>query len=283
MRRSGRRQFLIASGALLVAPLAAQAQPQGRIWRVGFLLPRGRPLSIESDPVGAFLRGMRDLGYIEGRNLVIEWRFANDNAERLQELAVELVRTKVDVLMSGSSQAVGALRRATTTIPIVMATSGDPVATGFGKSLARPGGNITGLANQTTELGAKGLDLLRELLPKLSQVAVLTNPANLTRNVYLNNLLSAAQLRKIHILQMEARTAEEIERAFPAMTQGRAEALIVQSDASFFGHFRKLAELAAKSRLPSVSELREYVEAGGLASYGPNIREQLRRAAAYVD
>jgi putative ABC transport system substrate-binding protein len=282
MGRVRRRQFLIASGALLAAPLIAHAQPQGKIWRVGWLAAGARPESIEV-LLNSFVRGMRDLGYVESKNLVMEWRFAGGNVERLQELAAELVRLKVDALMSGSSQAISALQKATTTIPIVMASIGDPVATGFVKSLAHPEGNITGLANQTTDLGAKGLELLLDLVPKLSRVAVLANPANPAFAVYLKNVQSAARLRNVHILRMEARTAQEIENAFPAMTLGRAEALIVQADNYFLMHFRKIAELAAKNRLASVSEIREYVEAGGLMSYGPNLTEQFRRAAAYVD
>ena len=151
---------------------------KARVWRVGFLTQRRRPDSIDADFIGAFPRGMRELGYVEGKNLVIEWRFADGKSERLPDLAAELVRLKVDVIVTGSSQAISAAQKATTTIPIVMATTGDPVGSGFVKSLARPGGNITGLSNLSSDIGTKHLELLLGMVPKLSRVAVLVNPAN---------------------------------------------------------------------------------------------------------
>ena len=278
-----RRQFLIATGALLAAPIASFAQQQGRIWRVGYLGLNRRPASIDSGVTGALIREMRELGYVEGKNLVIEWRFADGNSERLPDLAAELVRLKVDVLVSESSPATSALQKASPTIPIVMAVSGDPVRSGYVKSLARPGGNITGLSTLFNEMSAKQLELLLGMLPKLSRVAVLTNPANSTHAPFLQNVQSAAQQAGITVLSVEARTGPEIENAFPMMIQGKAEALIVVSDALILMHYRKIAELAAKNRLPSVSNVRQYVEAGGLISYGPNLEELYRRAATYVD
>src|SRR6267142_889926 len=155
-----RRDAVFALLALCAAPLVSRAQQEGKIWRVGFLTQRRRPDSIDSDFIGGFPRGMRELGYVEGKNLVIEWRFANGEFEPLSDLAAELVRLKVDVLVSGSSQSLSALQKATTTIPIVMATSGDPIGSGFVKSLARPGGNVTGLSNLTSDIGTKQLELL---------------------------------------------------------------------------------------------------------------------------
>ena len=226
---------------------------------------------------------MRELGYVEGKNLVIEWRFADGKFERLPDLAAELVRLNVEVIVSGSSQAISALQKATATIPIVMASSGDPIGSGFVKSLARPGGNITGLSNLTSEIGTKQLELLLSMVPKLSRVAVLVNPVNPSLATLLKNVQSAAQGAGVKVLPVEARTAEEIENAFPTMTQGNAGAVIVAVDSLFIQQYRKIAELAAKNRLPSVSQLREYVEAGGLVSYGPNLADQFRRAATYVD
>ncbi len=283
MKLWNRRDTVMALLAFGAAPLVARAQQQGRIWRVGFLAPRRRPDSIDTDFIGAFPRGMRELGYIEGRNLVIEWRFADGKSELLADLAAELVRLKVDAIVSGSSQAISALQKATTTIPIVMASSGDPIGSGFVGSLARPGGNITGLSNLTSDIGTKQLELLLGMVPRLSRVAVLVNPVNPSLATFLKNVRSAAQGVGVKVLSVEAQTAQEIENAFLAMTQDNARAVIVATDSMFIQHYRRIAELAAENRLPSVSQLREYVEAGGLVSYGPNLAEQFRRAATYVD
>ena len=277
------RDAVLALVALAAAPLVSHAQQQGKMWRVGFLAPRRRPVSIDADFLGAFPRGMRELGYVEGKNLVIEWRFANGEFEPLSDLAAELVRLKVDVLVSGSSQAISALQKATATIPIVMATSGDPIGSGFVKSLARPGGNVTGLSNLTSDIGIKQLELLLSMVPKLSRVAVLVNPVNPSLATFLKYVQAEAQRVGVEVLTMEARTPQEIENAFPIMAQGNAKAVIVGIDGLFIQQYRQIAELAAKHRLPSASSIREYVEAGGLMSYGPNLAEQLRRAATYVD
>jgi ABC-type uncharacterized transport system substrate-binding protein len=278
-----RRDTVLALLALGTAPLVCHAQQQGKVWRVGYLTQRRRPDSIDADFTGAFPRGMRELGYVEGKNLVIEWRFADGEAERLPDFAAELVRLKVDVIVSGSSAAIGALQRATTTIPIVMATSADPIGSGFVKSLARPGGNITGLSNMSSDIGPKQLDLLLSMTPKLSRVAVLVNPTNPSLDTFLKHIQSAAHRSSVKVLPVEARTAREIENAFPAMTQANAGAVIVATDPLFVQEYGKIAELAAKNRFPSSSFSREYVEAGGLMSYGPNLSEQFRRAATYVD
>jgi putative ABC transport system substrate-binding protein len=277
-----RRDALFALVALGAVPSASRAQLEGKVWRVGFLTQRRRPESIESDFIGAFPRGMRELGYVEGRNLVIEWRF-DERSERLPHLAAELVGLKVDVVVSGSSQAISALQRATTTIPIVMATSGDPIGSGFVKSLSRPGGNITGLSNLSSDVGSKQLELLLGMMPKLSRVALLKNPANPSLGTFLENVQSAARGVGVKVLPVEARTEQEIQSAFPVMMQAKAEAVIVAADALLVQHYRKIAELALKHRLPSSSTIREYAEAGGLLSYGPNLAEQFRRAATYVD
>jgi putative ABC transport system substrate-binding protein len=263
--------------------LTARAHGQGKIWRVGVLIPRRRPDSIDSDFIGAFPQGMRELGYVEGKNLKIEWRFADGRFERLPDLATELVRLKMDALVSGSSQAIRALQSATTTIPIVMASSGDPVGAGFVASLARPGGNITGLSNLTSDIATKQVELLLGMVPKLTRLAVLVNPLNPSLPTWVRNIRSAAQGSTVTVLPVEAKSAQDIERAFPTMIQGGARAVIVATDTLFVEQYRKIAELAATNHLPSVAQLREYVEAGGLASYGPDLAEQYRRAATYVD
>ena len=273
---------LIALGAASVPPVS-RAQPQGKIWRVGFMTQRRRPDSIDADFIGGFPRGMRELGYVEGKNLLIEWRFADGKFERLPELAAELVRLKVDVIVSGSSQAIGALQKATTTIPIVMATSGDPIGSGFVASLARPGGNITGLSNLFGDISPKQLELLLSMVPKLSSLGVLANPDNPSNATVLKNLLSAAQRVNVTLVPVEVRTAQEIDNAFPVMVRAKAGALFVAADALLIQQTRRIAELAMKHRLPSVASFRDYAEAGGLMSYGPNLAEQFRRAASYVD
>ena len=251
-----RRNTLFALLALGLDPLVSRAQQQDKVWRVGFLTQRRRPDSIDGDFIGAFPREMRELGYVEGKNLVIEWRF-DDRSERLPELAAELVRLKLDVIVSGSSQAISALQKATTTIPIVMATSGDPIGSGFVKSLAaRPGGNITGFQNRTSDIGTKQLELLLGMVPKLSRVAVLVNPVNPALGTFLKNVQSAAQGSSVKVLPVEARTAQEIENAFRVIAQEKAEAVIVATDALLIEHYRKIAELAATNRLPSSSTIR---------------------------
>ena len=279
-----RRQFLIALGAcVLTAPFGSFAQQQGKIWRVGFLSQRNRPISFDSDIFGAFRQGMRELGYVEGKNLVIEWRFADSQYERLPGLALELAQMKMDVLVAGGNDAPLAMQKATTTIPIVMANASDPVGSGLIKSLARPGGNITGLTTISYDLGPKRLEMLLGMVPKLSRVAVLVNPANTVHTRSLKQVQAAAQKLGVKILPVEARTAPEIEKAFSVMAREKAGAVMVERDALFNQQVRQFAELAMKHRLPSIFGIREYVEAGGLMSYGPNNVDGFRRAATYVD
>ncbi len=283
--RSTRRKLLIALGAgALAAPLGSFAQQPSKVWRIGFLSPRSRPNSLESDVLfDAFLRGMRELRYVEGKNLVIEWRFADGNYERLPDLAAELVRLRVDVIVSAGTNAISAAQKATATIPIVMATSPDPVGLGFVKTLAHPGGNITGLSNLNVDTSPKHLEMLLSMVPKLSRVAILGNSANLQNAMNLKDFQAAAQRTNVRILPADARTAPEIEKAFSAMVREKAEAVIVARDGLFIQQVRQIAELAVKNRLPSISALLEYVEAGGLMSYGSSDTDHYRRAATYVD
>jgi putative ABC transport system substrate-binding protein len=277
-----RRDTVLALFALGAAPLAAKAQQAGKVWRVGFLVSR-RVGSLASDYYGGFPRGMRELGYVEGKNLVIEWRSAEGKYERFPGLAAELVRLKVDIIVTAGPQATKAAQRATKTIPIVIGSTQDPVGSGFVKSLARPGGNITGLSNLGADFSPKHLEMLLTILPKLSRVAVLGNPASASHGTVLKNVRDAAQSMRIKVLAADARTPQEIESAFSMMARDNAEAVIVAADAFFIQQGRQIAELAVKNRLPTVSGFREHVESGGLMSYGPNLTESYRRAASYVD
>ncbi len=226
---------------------------------------------------------MRELGYVEGKNLVIEWRFAEGKAERLPGLAADLLRLKVDVFVTQGSPAASAAQKATATIPIVMGSAGDPVGGGLVKSLARPGGNITEFSNLNVDIGPKRLEMLLSMVPKLSRVAILLSPTNPGHATNLKTVQAAAQTSGVKILPVEARTPQEIENAFSTMTREHAGAVIVAADALFTQQVRQIAELAAKHRLPSISTFREYAEAGGLMTYGSNLTDQYRRAATYVD
>jgi putative ABC transport system substrate-binding protein len=279
-----RRKLIIALGAgALTAPFGSFAQQQGKIWRVGFLALRSPTASIPVASYGAFLQGMRELGYVEGKNLIIERRLAEGKVERLPDLAAELVQLKVDVIVTAGAQPTSAAHKATTTIPIVMGNSIDPVGSGFIVSLARPGGNITGLSNLIGDLSPKHFEMLRSMVPKLSRVAILMNPTNSGHAMILKTVQTAAQKSGVKILPVQARSPQEIESAFSTMTKHNAEAVIVANDAFLNQQRRQIAELAAKNRLASVAAVREYVEAGGLMSYGPNFVESYRRAATYVD
>ena len=279
-----RRQVLIALGlSAFAVPLASFAQQQGKIWRVGFLALRHVDFIDADYYYGPFRQGMRELGYVEGRNLVIEWRSAEGKAERLPDLAAQLVQGKVDVIVTAGTAATSAAQKATSTLPIVMATTADPVGSGFVKGLARPGTNITGLSNLSLDISAKNLEIMLSLVARLSQVAVLVNPANSAHAAILKSTRAAAQKLNIKVLPAEARTAQEIERAFSVMARERAGAVIIAIDAFFIQQGRQIANLAVKHRLPSMSGSREYVEAGGLMSYGQNLADNYRRAATYVD
>ena len=266
-----------------MAPLGSFAQQQGKVWRVGFLSSRNRPVSLDSDYYGAFPRRMSALGYVEGRNLIIEWQFADGDYERLPGMAAELVRLNVDVIMALGPPGVVAAQKATSTIPIVIVVSADPIAAGFVKSLAQPGGNITGLSNLAGDLGAKHLEMLLAVVPKLSRVAVLVNPANSAHPAIFKNVQAAAQKTGVNILPVTAQSAPEIESAFSSMTRDRAGAVIVALDPLFIQQAHGIAAQATKHRLPSIFAFSESAEAGGLMSYGQNQVDIYRRAADYVD
>ena len=281
-----RREFLTVCGAglcaLAVSP-AAFAQQQGKVWRVGFLAGRHVDFLDSDNYYGPFRQGMRELGYVEGRNLLIEWRSAEGNNERLPGLATELVDLKVDVIVVAGTPATGAAQKATTTIPIVMGNIADPVGSGFVKSLARPAGNITGVSNMTTDVYLKQLAMLLDMVPRLSRVAVLVNPSNQANIKGLETVQAEAQKRGVTILRAEARTPPEIAKAISWMRLQNAGALIVALDSIFLQQKSQIAELTAKHRLPSITPDRMYADAGVLMSYGPSIDDQYRRAATYVD
>ena len=258
------------------------AQQQGRVWRVGFLSQR-RIDSLDSDAYGGFPEGMRELGYVEGRNLVIEWRTADGHIERLPDLALELVDLKVDVIVAAGSPSIRAVQKATTAIPVVIgATTTDPAADGFVAGLARPGGNITGLFVPIVDIGPRHLELLLAVKPGLSRVARLVNPVTQATAVS-PGVRAIAQKAGVSVQTLEARNIEEIERAFLGMRAEKAEALMFISSAIFMQHRHRMVELAAQHRLPFVSNYREYPDAGGFMSYGQDLGENYRRAATYVD
>jgi len=278
-----RRAFLsIIGGGLLAAPLAAEAQPAGKEPRIGFLSvtsPSDRPPLLD-----AFRQGLRELGWVEGQNIVIDYRYAEDRDDRLPGLAAELVRLKVDLIVSWGTQGVTAAKNATETIPIVMIAVRDPVGTGLIASLVRPGGNVTGVSGYAgLEIVAKQLVLLKETVPKIRRVAILSNPANAYHQLAIRELTVAARSLGVQLQLLEARGPNEFDGAFAAMAKERVGALLVLSDAMLNSHRTRLADLAARSRLPAAYGVRESVEAGGLMSYGPSFLDLFRRAATYVD
>jgi len=279
-----RRKLLVLLGASAVAaPLASFAQQQNKIWRVGFLAGRHVDFLDSDYNYGPFRQGMRELGYVEGKNLVIEWRSAEGNNERLPGLATELVNLKVDVIVTAGTPATSAAQKATTTISIVMGSVADPVGNGFVKSLARPAGNITGLANMSGDVSPKQLEMLLSMVPKLSRVALLVNPTNAANLKSLEIVQAAGQKRGVEILRADARTPQEIDNAFSWIRRQNAGALMMWTEPLFLQQKSQIAELTAKHRLPAMGGDRIYSEAGVLMSYGPNIADQYRRAATYVD
>ena len=278
-----RRTLIAAMGASALALFDAFAQTPAKVWRVGFLSQRHVDYVDSDYYYGPFTQGMRELGYVVGKNLVIEWRSAEGDASRLQELAAELVRLKVDILATAGTPPAVAAQNATTAIPIVMIGVGDPVGNGLVKSLARPGGNSTAFSNMAAELGPKLLEISKSLVPNLTRVAVLVNRSNSYFVLLRKNIQAAAQSINIKIHFVEASTPEEITSAFTLMTRQKIGALVVPLDPLFQQQQNQIVELATKHRLPSIAAYDEFVAAGGLISYGQNRRENFRRAAIYVD
>jgi len=284
-----RRTFFgTLAGSLLAAPLAAEAQPAGKAARIGVLSP-GSPSGAGRNPsdlavlFAAFREGLRELGYVEGQNIKIESRWAEGNYDRLPGLAAELVRLKVDVIVTYGTPASQAAKRATGTIPIVMAAIIDPVASGLVTSIARPGGNLTGQSMMSPDLVAKQLEILKEAVPKVSRVAVLWNPANAGNAPQVRHAQDAAGALGVRLQSLGAKGPSEIDSAFTAMTSEQAGAVIVLVDAMLQENRTRITDLAARNRLPAVYGLSEYAEAGGLLAYGPNRLGMFRHAVTYVD
>jgi len=269
---------------LLAASLGtAAAQPAGNVPRVGYLLAGSHSDPQRQRLLEAFRQGLRELGYVEGQNIAIESRWAEGKDDRLPALAADLVRSKVDVIVAQSGAATQAAQQATRTIPIVMSLSNDAVGSGLVASLARPGGNVTGLTIMVPDLAGKQFQLLKEVIPKVSRVALLTNPANPASAPFLREAEAAARALGVRLQTLETRNPQEIDSAFAAMTRERAGALLILPDQIFVSQRRQIAELATKRRLPSVYGVREYAEAGGLMAYGANHIDLVRRAATFVD
>ncbi len=282
MRRTVRWLATAVILLLLATPFTADAQPRGKVYRVGYI-QTAAPNEMEH-LTKALEEGLRELGYVEGRNIVFERRFAGGKQERLPALAAELVRLNVDVIVTGANPVIAAVKQATATIPVVMAVSRDPVGAGFIANLARPGGNITGVTNDPTpEIQSKSLELLKQAVPTASRVALLWNPLPPGAETYRKVVESAARELGVSLQAVEARGRNEFEGAFAAMARERADGVVVLPDPMFFTARTQVVLLATKHRLPAVYHAREFVEIGGLMSYGANLAYQFRRASVYVD
>ena len=281
---SRRRASLALGAGMVLLPLDLLGQVHSGVRRIGFLGVRSRSTPSNPDAhYDAFVQGMGELGYVEGKNLLIEWRFADGKFERLPELAAELVALKVEIIVSHATQGTQAAQRATSTIPIVFPAVSDPVGSGFVASLARPGGNITGQSNMNVDVSLKLVELLKAMVPALSRVAVLMNPSNSTHSGILKDVQTAAKRFGVKTVPIGARNPGEIELGFATMAREHAGAAIVTADVLFLGQRRQIAVLAIKNRLPTMFPFSEGVEAGNLMSYGQNLAEFYRHAATYVD
>ena len=278
-----RRTFVrLVSTGLAIGSLRANAQQAGKIYRIGYLAGGSAAASLAF--VEQFREGLREHGWIEGQNVVIEYRFAEGRFDRLPALAAELVQLKVDVIAAIPTPAAVAAKNATGTIPIVLMVAVNPLELGLITSIARPGGNLTGIAfSFSTEILGKNLALLKEAIPRVRHVAVLSNSANPGHTIAIKNVKAAADAMGLQLSFMEVREPNQFDAAFKVMAEGRAEAVLIIADAQFQIHRARLAELAAKNRLPSMHGFREYVEAGGLMSYGPSIAASVRHGASFVD
>jgi putative tryptophan/tyrosine transport system substrate-binding protein len=280
MNKAGWSLVWIAA-VLLTVVVMVEAQQPTKVPRIGFLFALSP--SLVSARIEAFRQGMRELGYVEGKNIVIEWRFAEDKPDRLPTLATELVRLKVDIIVTAGPSATRSAKEATVTIPIVMAFDDDPVGSGFVASLARPGGNITGLSALAPEISGKQLELLKEIVPTLSRVAVLGSSTHPGTAQSLKEMELAARAFKVQLQYLNVLDPKDIETAFGPARKGVVDAVLVLSSPILLSQRAQLAELAVKSRLPVIHANTEYVEAGGLMVYGTNFPDLFRRAATYVD
>jgi putative ABC transport system substrate-binding protein len=280
-----RREFIAAFGGAVTWPLAARAQqPAGRIYRVGYLAGGSRQTQLKFTK--AFDEGLRSLGYRVGQNIVIEYGFADGEVQRLRALAADMVRLGVDVIVSGNSISTAAAMKATTTIPIIMASSADPVSAGFVASLARPGGNVTGFSldgGNESEMQGKRLGLLKEVLPNLRRVGMLWNPDGWLDPARLESMRDVTQPLGLEVVAVEARGLDSLEQAFATMVREQMQAFILVSDTVLFNYRQQIGVMALKNRLPSTSSLKEFAEAGLLLSYGPDFQSLFRGAAGFID
>jgi putative ABC transport system substrate-binding protein len=279
-----RRAFVSGIAAILAAPMDAEAQQLGKVYRIGILEQGGPYPSASGGPAHEeFRRQLRELGYIDGQNVVFEYRFAEGRAERLPDFAAELVRLKVDVIVAGGTPAPLAAKHATRTIPIIMAAAGDPVGTGLVANLGRPEGNVTGLSNLSEELTGKRLQFVKDVVPRVLRVAVLWNASNPISTIVFKHTEAAARTLGLQVQSVEVRGPDDFEQALPATLSGRANTLFVVDDPLVFRERTLIAEFALRNRLPASAFYKEFVEAGGLMSLGPNLTHQYRRAAIFVD
>jgi|SRR5213594_1780547 len=272
-----RRVFVTGFAGLLAAPRAAEAQPAGKVPRIGFLSDSRQPWD------EGFRQGLRELGYVAGHNITIEYRYGEGKFERLPGLAAELVRLNVDLVVAGGTQATSSAKQATGVIPIVMGVSADPVGNGFVASLARPGGNITGLTSLSPDLSGKRLALLKEIVPRLSRVSVLWNSVNPDNASQLREAEAAANALGVQLLPIGVRSSNEFDKAFSVINNARADVLYTLGDSLFANNRKRIVDFAAKNQLASMFSTRQAVEAGGLVSYGTDFVDLFRRAAIYVD
>jgi ABC-type uncharacterized transport system substrate-binding protein len=282
MLRAVLKLIVMLTLAMFAAPLTGGAQQTVKIPRIGVL--QVGTAAGNQHLFDAFKQGLRERGYVEGQHVVFERRLGEGRSERVREAAAELVRMKVDLIVTSTDQGIAAVKQKTQTIPIVMANSTDPVGTGFVASLARPGGNITGNSAMSPELSGKRLELLREVVPRLSRVAILWNPDIRGAVIDYRETENAARSLHLQLQSVEVDRADDLDRALSAVTAGRAEALIVPAVSPlFFANRRQIVSFAQKSRLPSIYGTQDFADAGGLMAYGPNAADQWRRAATYVD
>ncbi len=276
-----RRQFITLLGGAAAWPLAARAQQAAKVYRIGFLSAGAevRP----SKPWSIFVNGLRELGWIEGKNIVFDRRHADNRLDRLPELATELVRLDVDVIVTVGTLAPLAAKRATTSIPIVMMNAGDPVGSGLVASLARPGGNVTGMSLMAPDLGGKRLELLKETLPRLSHVAIIWNAANPYSALVFDETLGAAKKLTVEIQSLEVRSPGDFDGALATTMRNRVDALVIVEDPLTFNHLNKVAEFCADNRLAAIYGLREFADAGGLMTYGASNADLFRRSVEFVD
>lgn len=279
MRRIAR--LLLVLVVLGAGAAVAQAQQEKKVPRIGHLSASSP--SETSPRLEAFRQGLRELGYLEGQNITIEHRYAEGKLDRLLDLAAELVRLKVDMILTGGDAAIRAARQATSTIPIVVGTAGDLVGPGHVASLARPGGNVTGLSILSPELSGKAVELLKEAFPKILRVAILWNPVNPVKVADFKEAQAAAATLGVQLQSLEVRGADDFESAFRSATRERADSLTVRAESVTLFHGKRIVDFAANRRLPAIYELREFVDAGGLMSYGADRVDMYRRAATYVD